>query len=234
MRVRGWIDAGQRHVFRDDLESGLLKRHPYNRPQIVVPEALRARLLHLAHALVAASHPGGRKLYQTLGRDYYWPYMAPACYLHVRNCRDCARERVSFRRVSKALRLFPARSPLEDVSLDILKELLRTPRGNRYLLVITCRFSKLTRVVPLKRVRAWDIAHAFVTHWVFPYGAPWTLLSENGKQLTAKFFQHVCSVLGVKNLFTTTYHPQATGQCERFIRTALSSLLHYVTDHPTD
>ncbi len=45
-------------------ESGLLKRYLYDHPQIVVP-ALRARLLHFAHAPVATAHQGGRKLYQT-------------------------------------------------------------------------------------------------------------------------------------------------------------------------
>ncbi len=89
--------------------------------------------------------------------------MAPAFYMNVRNCKECARERVNLQPVSKALKLFSPRSPLEDVSVDILRELLRTPLGIRYLLVITCRFSKLTHVVPLKPVRAWDIAHAFVS-----------------------------------------------------------------------
>ncbi len=39
-------------------------------------------------------------------------------------------------------------------------------------------------------------------------GAPRTLLTDNEKQLTAKFFQHVCHILGISNVFTKTYHPQ--------------------------
>ncbi len=87
--------------------------------------------------------------------------------------------------MSKAL--FPARAPFEDVFFDILGELLRTPRGNRYLLKITSRLSKLTGVVPLKRARVWDIFHAFDTQLVSRYGAPRTLLSANSKQMVVGF-----------------------------------------------
>ncbi len=68
----------------------------------------------------------------------------------------------------------------------------------------------------------------------FPHGAPRSVFSDNGKQLTAKFFQHVCETVGMKNLSTTAYHPQGNGQCERFNRTILTSLRHYVADHTTN
>ena len=41
-------------------------------------------------------------------------------------------------------------------------------------------------------------------------------------------------MLGVKNLYTKTYHPQNNGQVERFSRTILTSLRHYVAEHPKD
>ncbi len=74
--------------------------------------------------------------------------MGPACYLTVRDCVSCARERVNIRRVTKALQLFPATGPLEDVALDILGEFIATRTGCKYLLVITCRSTKLVKVVP--------------------------------------------------------------------------------------
>ncbi len=90
--------------------------------------------------------------------------MAIDCYSVVRFCRECARERITWKKRSRELTLFPAKAPLEEVALDILGELIRTKRGNRYLLVMVDRYSKLVRTVPLKKVRAWDVAQAFVTH----------------------------------------------------------------------
>ena len=53
------------------------------------------------------------------------------------------------------------------------------------MLFISDRFTKLTQVVPLKRITAYDVSVAFVEHWVFKYGAPVTLLSDNGSQFVA-------------------------------------------------
>ena len=46
-------------------------------------------------------------------------------------------------------------------------------------------------------------------------GPPKTLISDNGKQFASKFFQAVCSLLDLSNIFTSTYHPQTNGQVER-------------------
>ena len=102
------------------------------------------------------------------------------------------------------------------------------------MLVISDRFSKQVRTVPLKKVTASEVARAFVHNWVFPYSAPIWLLSDDGNQLIAKLFRKTCRMLGVKNLYATNYHPQTNGQVERFNRTILASLRHYVAEHPKD
>ena len=129
----------------------------------------------MGHHAVTSGHPGGRKLYYTLSRDFYWPALAVDAYATVRNCVECAKERVKLRHKTKSLKLLPAKAPLESISIDLLGELIRTPRGNRWLLVITDRFSKLVRTVPLKRITAATVAKAFVHHWVFVYGPPLTV-----------------------------------------------------------
>ena len=146
----------------------------------------------------------------------------------------CARERVTLRQHSKELKLFPAKAPLESVSIDILGEIVTTKRKNRYLLVICDRYTKLVRTMPLSSISSNKLTLAFLEHWVFVYGPPVSVLSDNGKQFTARLFVDTCRVLGIKNVFTTTYHPQTNGQVERFNRTILSSLRHYVAEHPRD
>jgi hypothetical protein len=61
-----------------------------------------------------------------------------------------------------------------------------------------------------------------------------TLLTNNGPQFTAKFFQAVCAELGVKKVFTTAYHPQTNGQVERYNRTILAALRGYVARRQDD
>ena len=215
-------------------DRGLLCRKTEAQDQIVIPHALKARVLHINHYSRLAGHPGGKKLYHTIRKDMYWPSLSVDCYAAARRCSTCARNRIKLRRHTSQLKLFPASAPLEAVAIDILGELIKTSQGNQYLLVISDRYTKLTKTVPLKSQSATEVAKAFVNEWVFNYGPPLDLLADNGKCFTSKFFQDVCRIINVHNSFTTTYHPQANGQVERFNRTIKSAIRSYLSDHPMD
>ena len=120
--------------------------------------------------------------------------------------------------------LFPAEAHAEFVAIDILGELLRTPRGDRFLLVISYRFSKLVRAVPLKRITAFEFAKESVHQWVLVYGPPVLPLGHNGKQFISKLFQEICGLLRVKNLVTTAYHAQTNGQVEILNRIIIATM----------
>lgn len=173
-------------------------------------------------------------MYKTLQYAYYWPSTSVDVYNTVRNCSSYAKERVRARTSSTQLKLFPAASPQEDVAMDLLGELITTPRGKKNILVMTDRFTKLVRVVELSTTRGIDIARAFVRDWVFVYGPPNTILTDNGPQFTARFLLETHRLLGIEELFPTAYHPETNGQTERYNRTLLSALRKFCSDHPTN
>ena len=142
-------------------------------------------------------------MYQTLRRTFYWPSMALDVYHTVRQCSSCSLERITLRKHATYFSLFPVQAPLEYDAIDILGPLPETTDGHRYLLCITNRYSKMVRTIPLKNITAATVAEAFCEHWVFHYGPPAQLLSDNGGKFTAKFFQDVCAILGIRKLFTT-------------------------------
>lgn len=78
------------------------------------------------------------------------------------------------------------------------------------------------------------VAEDFVRDWVFVYGPPVYLLSDNGPQFTSKIFLEVRRILRVNKVFTTTYHTQCNGQVERLNRTIVSELWHYLGDNQDD
>ena len=202
--------------------------------QRVVPHSLRARVLYSAHYPRLAGHPGGTRMYMTLRRDFYWPHMGSDAIAVARDCRACAQVRGTANTYQKYLKIFPAAGPLEFVAMDLLGPLPKTKSGHTYVLVITDRFTKLTRAVPLGSTKAPAVAQAFLENWVYVYGAPNFLLTDNGPQFVAKFFEAVCALLGVRHFMTTAYHPQTNGQTERFNRTILDRLRHYVAENQTD
>ena len=147
------------------------------------------------------------------------------------NCHHCARERIKLRDKSNPFKLFPAARPLEFVAIDLLGPLEPAYDGSKHVYVITDRYSKLTRAIPMKRISALEVARVFLNNWAFVYGLPHTLLSDNGPQFAASLFECVCSSLGIRHAFTSTYHPQTNSQVERFNRTLLAGLRIFAMDN---
>lgn len=198
-------------------DTGLLVRTLQANPQLVIPHSLKERILVVSHYPALGGHPDGRRLYYRIKRYFYWPSLAADCYGTVRNCSICTRNRIKQRRNVGELKIFPASAPLESTCIDILGDLIKTPRDSRYLLVITDRFTKLVSTISLKGVSAAEIAKQFVNEWVFSYGPPTDLIADNGRQFTLRFFQDVCKIQNVHNSFATNYYPQTNGQVERSI-----------------
>ena len=146
---------------------GLLRRRHPREPdieQVVLPDTLRRRVLQLAHHVKLAGHPGQTRMYYNVRRTYYWPHMAADIFATVRNCTTCAKNRLKLRKRTNPLKLFPATKPLASLCIDILGPLTKSKRGYVFLLVITDRFTKLKRVVTLRKITAYNVAVAFVEH----------------------------------------------------------------------
>eukprot|EP00171_Calliarthron_tuberculosum_P011908 IDg11908t1 len=79
--------------------------------------------------------------------------------------------------------------PLKELAINLLSPFQKAPRDNTHLLVITDRYSKLTRTVPMGVTKAWELAQAFLNNWVFTYGLPSTLLSDSGPPFDSKLLQ---------------------------------------------
>jgi RNase H-like domain found in reverse transcriptase/Integrase zinc binding domain/Integrase core domain len=198
----------------DEDDDGLLVRSsPLNgTSRVVVPKALRERVLTLGHYPNAAGHPGSNRLYRSIRREFFWPGLILDCKVFVSRCPSCARQRLKAQKRTKWMKLFPPSAPLEFVGIGILRPLPETKRGNRFLLMMTDRFSKVTKVAPLRHITADDVAFAFFVHWVSCFGPPLILLSDNGSQFSARMFQAVCSMMGATQLFTSSYHPKLMGK----------------------
>lgn len=230
--VRKEMDRNTHSRFGESPEGLLVRLSPLDRAvQVYVPVPLRQEVLRLEHDPAHAGHPGMNKMYTSMRRTYYWESMAADVYTYVAQCAACSRRTVGNRRRTNLLRLFPAAHPFTDVTLDLLGPLPVTKAGNRFLLVIVDRFTKMTRVTPMPREDAETVASAFCDTWVASYGPPNTLLTDNGTQLTSNYFRGVCNMMGIRTKTSTTYHPQTQGQVKRYNRTIVNQLKVYVEEH---
>lgn len=147
----------------------------------------------------------------------------------VAQCASCARNGSQYRR-KPPLQLFPSCGPLEFVAMDILRRLPRTKKRNQYAIEMSDS-SKLTRAVPTAKTSATQVANIILEHWIVPFDIPSYVLPDHGPQFVSKFFATICGFLDVRHLTTTAYHPQTNGQVERFNKTIVTRLRHYLADH---
>lgn len=132
------------------------------------------------------------------------------------------------------LSLLSKAEPLKFVVVDLPGAIPKMKRGPQFVLVITDRFSKLVRSVPLRTITATAVGSAFLDHWVYAYGALAYVLFENGTKLVVKILHTACVMLGAKNYFTTACHSQTNVQTERFRKNLVNRLRRYVQEHQRD
>jgi len=226
------VERGTAKAFFRSKHHALYRRTPYGN-QLVIPKSLRERVLTLEHHATVAAHPGMNRMYFTMRKAYYWPSMVTDIHTTITKCTTYAQNRLALRRHTTPLRLFPATEPLTELSVDIFGPIPASKKGNRFILVITDRFAKLTKCVALRRITAISVASAIIDSWVSAYGPPDRILSDQGPQFTSNFFIAVMKMLGSETVRTTAYHPQTNGQVERYNRTMATQLRQYVAGDPS-
>ncbi|PAA63097.1 hypothetical protein BOX15_Mlig014814g1 [Macrostomum lignano] len=103
----------------------------------VVPSHLRAQFLADAHDAACSGHLGTDRTLDKLADRCWWPGMHNDVKNWVASCAACLRRKNSSRPQRAPLQATPLPSrPWEMVQIDIKGPLLRTPRGNSYVLSI--------------------------------------------------------------------------------------------------
>lgn len=128
-------------------------------------------------------------MFYYLCQQFYGPFVSVEAYTEAKDYTSCARKCIKLQKHATDHRLFSATEPLAYVSRDILGPLLKSSWDNAMLLLITGRFTNLSKTVALRKTTTHEIAEAFKKHWGFPYGPPSKPLSNIGKQFPARFSQ---------------------------------------------
>lgn len=173
------------------------------------------------------------RIYDTLRQYYYWAHMPQNVHAYILQCKSCRRHR-PFDKRRQLLMLSPPSGPLEFIAIDILGPLTRTKQANWFIIGITDRFKKLTRVIPISSITALQVAMEVVEDEILPYGIPKDILANNGYQFTSKVFAALCASLRTKQETTTEYHLQCNGQVEWYCRKLATRLPHYKDEHQQD
>ena len=192
---KGNIIKGQLYV----IKSKLLKRYVIDSDDtyetIVIPRALTAQILHMAHDNLG--HNGTHRMYTILRCLYYWKGLKPSVTKHIKLCYQCQRRNKQVVKYA-TLHLSVATFPMQFISMDLIGEFHPpTTKKNRYALTVICMLTSYVFCIPLKPKTTEEVLQAYVDNVYAKYGGSLKILSDNGTEFKNKIFEQVAKELGV-------------------------------------
>ncbi len=202
--------------FRLSIDDILFRRNKNGNYVPVVPKKLQQQIVEFFHTSNSFHHQGITRMENTIPEYYYWANIRSSIEDLVSQCHSCKLSKAK-RDTSKPIR-YPRLEceTFGEICCDIVGPLPVTKRGHRYILTIMDRFTRYTVAVPLVSQTAESVARALLNNWIYIYGAPKFLLTDNGTNFCSGVIKVVLQTLGVKQRFTSKYHPEANGMIERF------------------
>ncbi|KAK3924660.1 Retrovirus-related Pol polyprotein from transposon 412 [Frankliniella fusca] len=220
------------------LEGGVLYRkfeHPSGLKekeelQLILPSKLVKTTVKTYHEqLGVGNHFGVTKTLAYLKRFFWWPGMFEDTYEIVSQCKICAKYKGPKQHTKIPLKLFQEGVLHGRWHVDICGPINpKSKEGHEYILVAVEAFSGWPVVVPLYKQTADEIAQALITHVFSIFGAPQSLLTDQGKAFDSTLFQEIMELYQIKKLRTTAFHPATNGKAERWIKTLKQHLMMLV------
>ena len=123
---------------------------------------------------------------------------------------------------------------MDVVSMDLMGPFVQSARGNKYLLVLRDHFTRWVVVVPIPSKKAQDVCEALERNFLMIFGFPKHMLCDQGREFTAALTRRILARTGVKQMFTTAYHPQGNGKVERVNAFINAAMRAYVDKYHAD
>lgn len=182
--------------------------------RIVVPAALRQRVLNTAHD----GHPGVNMMKSHLRTAVWWPKLDADVESFVKHCRGCtiaSAPDVPEPLIRKGLPV----GPWEDIAVDFLGPL---PEGQYLLVIVDCysRYLEVCEMVCIDTKNTIDSLRKVFSR----FGIPTLIKADNGPQFVSQEFKTFCELYGIRLVNTIPYWPQMNGQVERQNRSILKRL----------
>ncbi|KAI3755220.1 hypothetical protein L1987_55016 [Smallanthus sonchifolius] len=193
---------------------------------------LRELIMDEAHKSRYSIHPGSDKMYHDLKVLYWWPKMKADIATYDSKCLTCAKVKVEYQKPSGLLQ--QPEIPMwkwEQISMDFITKLPRTPTGCDTIWVIVDRLTKSAHFLAIKETDKMEkLTRIYLKEVVSRHGVPISIISDRDARFTSRFWQSLRKDLGTRLDMSTAYHPQTDGQTERTIQTLEDMLRACVID----
>ena len=203
------------------------------RQQLVIPSGpWREEILGQYHDSQLGGHMGYEKTYGRIREEFWWPEIVKDVKQYVRSCMVC-QQRSPADKDYGLLQPVVATEPWQHVVMDF-GELIESESGNRNVLAFTCSCSKEVELIATKDQTAVTVATHLLERVIYRHGTPAKLVSDRAPGFIAEVLKETAERLGIKQAFSTAYHPQSHGQVENTFKQTWKLLKGVVSKHQRD
>ena len=192
--------------------------------KIYAPAQHKFALMEYFHKSITSIHSGIAATKNSIKQYFYWPNLGKDIQDFISNCQIC-RQAKNFKDIvfNETINWKPTEFN-QTIAIDHKGPLPRTKSGNRYIMNIIDLFSGYVESIPLPRIGAATTSYNILSRWIFRYGIPNSILTDQGSDFTSDLVAQLCEQLDIKKKFSSAYTPQGNGQIERFHRVLSESL----------
>lgn len=203
--------------------------------QVVVPVRLRSKVLRVAHESIVSGHLGIKKTTERICSTFFWPGITGDVVRFCKSCDLCQRTAPKGRTTKVPLGSLPLmEAPFERIAVDLIGPIQpSSDRGHRYILTVVDYATRYPEAIALHGIETTRVAEALFSTFC-RVGFPKEILSDRGTQFTSGLMEEVARLASIKQYFTSPYHPQCNGLCERVNGVLKSMLRKMCLEQPRD
>lgn len=196
--------------------------------RLYVPSHLHEKVTVQYHD--SNGHLGIDKTFDAIRQKYYWPNLYKQLYSYVTTCITCQTRNLKKNNPPVQETDIPP-YPFAKIALDLSGPYPETLSGNKYIISFIDLYSGWPEAYPVKDKTAETVAHLLIDEIFVRFGAPLSILSDNGSENVNRVMKETCETLNIHHITTSYYHPKSNGRVERFHRTLHDVLSKKIEDN---
>jgi hypothetical protein len=164
-------------------------------------------------------------------QSFWWKRMKVDIAKYVASCGICQKAKAEHKRPAGLLKpLEILEWKWENIAMDFVVGLPRSPCGKDAIWVIIDRLTKVSHFIPMKQTSsAADLVPLYIKEVVRLNGVPKSIVLDQDSKFVSKFWQSLHNTMASKLDMSVAFHPQTDGQSERTIQT-LEDILRVVLE----
>ena len=191
--------------------------------QLCVPQEMIPPLLYKYHDSILSAHQGIVRIYQTIKRNFFAPYLFDNIRKYVQCCHTCQILAPNMNgSPSSHLRIPFDFRPMKHVSMDI-KVMKPADNGDRYILFCVCEFSNFVVGTPMRDATSSEVIRAMGQGLMSVFGPPELVIADQGTQFLSLFTQTFTRTLNIEVKFVSPGN-HGSLRVERYIRSVSDNL----------